>query len=73
MNKYDKECDAIEAIIDQCGGIAGLMDRIACVCSTKADHIQANYAVDSNDDPLAKHWDEVHKISAARQILKQYL
>ena len=46
--------NALEEMID-CNSIQSLTDKLAEICSEKADHIRSNY----QDDVLADSWDKL--------------
>ncbi len=50
---HNETIDLLEEIIDD-HSLCGLMELIAEVCSTKADHILSSY----NDEETAKIWDK---------------
>jgi len=49
---HNAKIDALEALID-CHTLGGVLDLIAEVCSSKADHIRTNW----QDEVTADQWD----------------
>jgi hypothetical protein len=46
--------DALETLVDECGGLSVVLDALAEVCHDKSEHLQSNWG----DKNTAKAWSE---------------